>query len=389
MEHPPTPTDYEASFMNFRYVLLAAFMTLSSIQTYGSGRGANLVILDETAVANLRLKTAEAEEADFEETVFVLGRIRVAPGRRAVVSSRVPGRALSVAAHLDTKIEQGAEAVVIESRQAGDPPPTIRLPAPISGFVSAVNVSQGQPVNADDSLIEIVDLTDVHAVAAVPEHLLGKIQLGQRAHLRAPGYPDREFEAKVDHIGIEADAAAGTIEVAFHVPNPEMLLRPKMRVEFAIITGKKEGVVSVPREALQGDGGQRFVYVADYELKNAFVKTPVVTGSSNDRAVEIISGLLPGDEVVVRGGYGLVFAGKGNTSLKEAMDAAHGHAHAEDGSELTDEQKKSAAGPVKATVAGKAFYETPKAARFFAATTVFLLLLLTGIGLSVRNKANV
>ncbi len=379
--------------MNPKSALLAACIALSPFAAHGADRGANLVILDEAAVANLKLKTAQAEETDFEETVFVLGRIRVAPGRRAVVSSRVPGRATSVSAHLDTRIEKGAEAVVLESRQAGDPPPTIRLPAPISGFVSAVNVAPGQPVSADDSLIEIVDLADVHAVAAVPEHLLGRIQLGQKAHLRAPGYPDKQFEAQVDHIGIEADAAAGTIEVAFHVPNPEALLRPKMRVEFAIITGKKEGVISVPREALQGDGTQRFVYVADYELKNAFVKTPVVTGASNDRAVEIISGILPGDEVVVRGGYGLVFAGKGNTSLKEAMDAAHGHAHAEDGSELTDEQKK--AGGTHPHEHGHdhdhdgTFLDSPRAGKFFAATTAFLLLLLAGLGFASRNKSHV
>ena len=60
---------------------------------------------------NLNLATAEAEETDFEETIFALGRIRVAPGHRAVVSSRVPGRVLSVSAHIDTRIEKGAEAL--------------------------------------------------------------------------------------------------------------------------------------------------------------------------------------------------------------------------------------------------------------------------------------
>jgi cobalt-zinc-cadmium efflux system membrane fusion protein len=52
--------------------------------------------------------------------------------------------------------------------------------------------------------------------------------------------------------------------------------------------------------------------------------------------VEIIDGLMPGDEVVTRGSYSLGFAGSsGGPSLKEAMDAAHGHEHNEDGSEKT------------------------------------------------------
>ena len=59
----------------------------------------------------------------------------------------------------------------------------------------------------------------------------------------------------------------------------------------------------------------------------------------NDRFVEITSGLLPGDEVVTRGAYSLAFAGKGSVRLKAALDAAHGHEHNEDGSELKPGEK--------------------------------------------------
>ena len=59
----------------------------------------------------------------------------------------------------------------------------------------------------------------------------------------------------------------------------------------------------------------------------------------NDRSVEITSGLVAGDEVVTTGAYSLGFAGKGNVSLKAALDAAHGHEHNEDGSEVSADQK--------------------------------------------------
>lgn len=311
-----------------------------------SKRSTNTVVLDETGVKNLRIETVEVEETDFEEIAFALGRIKVAPGHRAVISSRVPGRALDVKAHVDTEIERGAEAVIVESRQPGDPPPRVSLVAPISGLISAVKVVPGQPITADDSLIEIVDLRDVHAVAAVPEHLAGKLRVGQVAHLRVSAAQDRTFEAVLAHLGAEADSESGTLEAAFHVENPEMLLRPGMRAEFSIVLSKREGVMSVPRAALQGDAANRFVYVEDFDLPHAFVKSPVVVGQMNDRFVEITSGLLPGDKVVTRGAYSLAFAGGGSISLKEALDAAHGHEHAADGSELKpeDQAKKTAAG---------------------------------------------
>jgi hypothetical protein len=57
---------------------------------------------------------------------------------------------------------------------------------------------------------------------------------------------------------------------------------------------------------------------------------------------------LPADEVVTRGVYSLSFAGGGSISLKEALDAAHGHEHAEDGSELTPEKRAEMAAKKRA-----------------------------------------
>jgi multidrug efflux pump subunit AcrA (membrane-fusion protein) len=323
---------------------LVFLMLAATLGAAGSDRARNTVILDEVAVQNLQIETVQAEESSFEETIFALGRIKVAPGHRAVVSSRVPGRVLRVSAHIDTPIEKGAEVMVLESRQPGDPPPTVTLVAPIAGLVSVMNVVPGLPVSPDAALMEIVDLSDVHAVAAVPEHSLGQLKIGQKGRVRVPGYPDREFAVELAHIGAEADAEGGTLEAAFHLPNPDALLRPGMRAEFSIVVNTRDNVMAIPHDALQGDPSGRFVYVKDFELKNAFVKTPVQIGAQNDRIIEITRGLLPGDEVVTRGAYSLAFAGKGSVSLKEAMDAAHGHAHNEDGSEITKEQLAAKAG---------------------------------------------
>jgi hypothetical protein len=138
----------------------------------------------------------------------------------------------------------------------------------------------------------------------------------------------------LEHLGAEADPASGTMEVACHLHNEGLWLRPGMRAEFTLLLGSRTGVMAIPKAALQGGPAHRHVFIKDYDLPNAFVKVPVVTGEQNDAFVEITSGLLPGDEVVTRGAYSLAFAGKGSVSLKEALDAAHGHPHNEDGSEV-------------------------------------------------------
>jgi membrane fusion protein, heavy metal efflux system len=347
--------------MNTRLVtiLSAALLPLASLRSEVSKEeAANMVILTETGEKNLKIATVEAEETDFEETVFVLGRVEVAPGRRAIVSSRVPGRVLSVTAHLDTPIKLASDAVEIEVRQPGDPPPRLRLPALLSGIVTAVHVVPGQPISPDTALVEITDLSEVQVVAAVPESLFGKLKTEKKARIRVPAWPDREFDGEIAHLGAEADKKSGTLEAAFHLTNEDLALRPGMRAEVSIILSKRKDVMSIPRSALQGDIANRVVYRRHYDksLKHTFVRVPVEVGTMNDRLVEITAGLTAGDEVVTTGAYSLGFAGKGSVSLKEALDAAHGHEHNEDGTEMTPAQKaareasKSGAGGANASL---------------------------------------
>lgn len=336
------------------------------------------VILEAASVRNLGIETAEAEEGSFEETIFALGRLEVLPGRRAVVSSRIPGRAFSVLVLPHQKVEEGDELMWVESRQPGDPPPTVMLPSPMSGLVARVDIAVGQPVHPDQVLMEIVDLTMIEAGASVPQHAAGRLAVGQKARIRVATHPGRVLEAKLAHLGVYADEKAGAVEAAFHLPNEKLDLRPGVRAEFAIVVSEREGVNSVPRSAVQGDAGSRFLFVRDYELENAFVRVPVVTGAENDRSVEIVKGLLPGDEVVIRGAHALAYAGRGNVSLKAAMDAAHGHAHNEDGSE-----KAKGAGDAHEHEHGEGHEEPDhedgrwnSLTIFFAASTGLLLVLL-------------
>ncbi len=292
------------------------------------------IVLDAATLENLRLETGLVERREFELTVFALGRIRVAPGHMAYVSSRVAGRALRVDAHVDARVEAGEDVVLLESRVAGDPPPTVMLRAPMSGLISSVNVVPGQPVSPDSLLLQIVALDEVHAVAAVPEHQVGLLKVGAKARLRVSAVPGREFEADLAHFGTEVDPASGTLEAAFHVENRDYRLRPGMRGEFSIVVSSRAGVLAAPREAVQGEMGRRSVFIRVPGLEGGFVRVPVVVGAENDRYVEIVKGVEAGDEVVTRGAYLLAFAGRGAGSLKAALDAAHGHAHNEDGSEM-------------------------------------------------------
>jgi multidrug efflux pump subunit AcrA (membrane-fusion protein) len=309
-----------------------------------SDRAANTVILDESGVRNLRIVTEEVDMRNFETTVFAIGRIEEVPSRHSVLSTRVAGRVKLINFFEGDQVKKGEVVVSIETRQLGDPPPSIELKAPQDGLFITSHVRLGQPVEPNSELMDISDRSVMWAVARIPEQEADGVKIGSAAHIRVPALGDEMIEGHLMRFGVNADRESGTVEGIFEIPNLDERLRPGMRVEFSVVLKKRGDVLAVPREAVQGDPSSRVVFVADFDLENAFVRVPVVLGESNDRYVEVESGLFPGDEVVTQGAYSLMFAGGGaGISLKEALDAAHGHEHNEDGSEMTEADRAAKA----------------------------------------------
>lgn len=387
--------------------LFPSFILLAFASAAFAAAPGGTVILTEQGVKNLGLETVTVEEADFETTTFALGRTEAIPENRSVLSSRISGRVVENQLKIGSYVTKGDRLVLLESRQPGDPPPSIWLTAPADGTVISVNTKLGAPVEPSDSLAEFADLKKIYLIATLPQAVAGRIKEGTQAKVRFPIRPDKEHTATVLKFAAcpcpdpacalgqdvstrsEKDEGAdlNTAGVIFTIENPDNQLRPGMNAECSIIMEKREGVLSVPREALQGGPANRHVYVKHMTIPNAFDRVNVQTGLSGNERVEIVEGLMPGDEVVTRGSYSLGFAGSGGgPSLKEAMDAAHGHEHNEDGSEKSPEQKSAAAGDDHDH--DHAAQGTGMREVFFMAATGFLALLLVVTSLRRSQPAN-
>ncbi|MFT5468806.1 MAG: cobalt-zinc-cadmium efflux system membrane fusion protein [Verrucomicrobiales bacterium] len=347
-------------------------------------RAANLVILDETRVRNLGIEMVQVLETDFEESIFALGRIEAIPSRVAVVSSRISGRVIKITKHEGDTVEANEVVAIIESRQPGNPPPKIELRAPISGLVTESHVKLGEPIDPDTHILDVTDLEEVYAVARIPEDRAGRLGVGTKAEIRIAALPGEKFAGELLRFGTVADRESGTIDALFRMPNMSGRLRSDMRAEFSITLGKRADVLAVPREAVQGGMEDPIIFLKDFELENAFIRSPIIVGQTTDRYVEVIAGVFPGDEVVTKGSYPLSFAGGGSVSLKEALDDAHGHEHNEDGSELTPAQKAAKKAEENAAGGGSNWTQLTT---FFASTTGLLLVLLILSALGRNRKS--
>lgn len=355
-----------------KFLTIIPFLTLSVFAENEASR----VNLSPTAVSNLNLKVVPSSETTFETTFFALGSLQEIPSNHSVVSSRISGRVMDLSVIAGDRVEEGDILVKVESLQPGAP--VIELRAPASGIVADSHVRLGEPVDPSKELLDILNLDQLWAVARVPQREAAKIQKGTKARIQVPAMGGNPVEGSLIRFGTSADAGSGTFDAIFLIENPGDRLRPGMRAEFSIITAIREDVSVVPKEAVQGPVTDRVVYVQDFDLPNSFIRSPVVTGEENDQFIEIKEGLFPGDEVVTQGAYLLGFSGGGNLSLKEVLDAAHGHEHNEDGSELNEEQKAAKA-------SGEGEHDHGENAgpvnRFLVAACISLLVLLVLSGL--------
>src|SRR5688500_4369329 len=167
--------------------LFISFLFLTSL-TFAAEKP---VLLDEAGVQSLGIETVEATETTFEETTFALGRIEEIPENHAVLSSRIPGRVVGLDVREGDTVAADQILAKVESRQPGDPPPVIELKAPIKGLVLESHVRIGEPVEPEKELLDIADLSEVHAIARVPEHQASKLPPGTTAIIRISALGDQ------------------------------------------------------------------------------------------------------------------------------------------------------------------------------------------------------
>lgn len=375
---------------------LHLIILLSLISHIYAATPGGTVILTEQGVKNLGLESEAVEESDFETTTFALGRTEAIPEKRSVLSSRISGRVIENRLRMGEYVSKGDKLVLVESRQPGDPPPSIWLTAPADGTIISVNTFLGAPVEPTEKLAEFADLSTLYLIATLPQATAGKITQGTEARIRFPLRPDKEYTATLLEFaacpcpdpacalgqdtstgtGEQEDANLNTAGVIFTLENPDNQLRRGMNAECSIIMEKRNDVLSVPREAIQGSPSNRHVYVKHPTIPHAFDRVNVQTGLTSRDRVEILDGLFPGDEVVTRGSYSLGFAaGGGGPSLKEALDAAHGHEHNEDGTVMTPEQKAAAGGSAAAGDSHAAHSMSMREIFFMISTGVLAILL--------------
>ena len=184
------------------------------------------------------------------------------------------------------------------------------LTSPITGSVLGRILEPGDLAQPGSEVLQLGDFSQIQVQVQISELELAKIRVGQEARVQLDALPEKTFTGKVTQISLAADATARLIPVEVTIPNPDRRIGRGLlaRVNFG---RQSEQAIVVPETAVRVASNKSEAKNTDLDTATMFIlmregerttvsARQVQLGDRANSQVEIISGLEPKEEFVVR-----------------------------------------------------------------------------------------
>ena len=196
--------------------------------------------------------------------------------------------------------ETRADATLRSMGAHGPMAPTYTLHSPIAGTIMQRTLRQGTDVRPDahEPAFIIADLEHLWVLAHLHESMAATVNLGDTAEIETASLPGRRFTGTVQYVSDAIDPVSQTLVVRIGLANPGRFLRPDMFARVTLHT-HPSGRIVLPNSALVllPDGEGVFVETAP----GHYDRRHVTLGAEIDGRVQVLSGVTPGERVVVQG----------------------------------------------------------------------------------------
>ncbi|MFC3814577.1 efflux RND transporter periplasmic adaptor subunit [Lysobacter sp. GCM10012299] len=199
---------------------------------------------------------------------------------------------------LDTRnkhlLAQRQQAIVTELQRQVD---QLNIRSPVEGVVGTVAITDRTVVPANQALLVVVDLRELEVELPVPESFADDLRLGMAAEI---SYGGHKYAGKLRSVSPEVVNGQVMARVRFAddkaAEGRPSGLRQNQRVSTRVLIEEKPNVLMVQRGPFLDTGGGRIAYVMDGDTA---IKRPITVGASSLSDVEILTGLQPGEHVVI------------------------------------------------------------------------------------------
>jgi len=188
--------------------------------------------------------------------------------------------------------------------QARDLDSKCTILSPLTGIVVSRLVEPGEVTNPGmgGALLTLADPSSVYFEATVPERVALNVRPGQRVEVTVQGDGDRAVDGKVERLVPVADPQSRDFLVRIDLSDGSETTKPGMFGRGAVVVRESPNAVVVPKDALVEREGKLLVFVVEHGKAK---QRSVTAGLSDKERVEILSGIEPGETVVVVGAQGL------------------------------------------------------------------------------------
>jgi HlyD family secretion protein len=178
-----------------------------------------------------------------------------------------------------------------------------RVVSPIAGVVSDRPLNEGDVAGPGMPLLTVMDISRVVARVNVPQADAPLVKVGQTAIITQIDNSE-QTEGKVTVVSPATDPNTTTVQVWVQIVNTGERIKPGTTVHASIVTEEYKAASLVPAAAiLPGEeGGTAVLTVTSDSIAHT---RAVKLGIREGNQVQILSGVNPGDEVVVVGGLGV------------------------------------------------------------------------------------
>lgn len=171
------------------------------------------------------------------------------------------------------------------------------ITAPESGEIAARMVDPGEMAGPGAPVVTIINTTRVFIEGIIAERDIALVRRGQAVDVKIDA-AGGIFKGIIETVSPAADPRSKGYPLKAGLSNPDKKLKPGMFGEIQLVTGQKDGVVVIPKEAIIDRGAGKAVYVIN---GNQAEERKITPGMESGDRVEVSEGLKAGEKLVIAG----------------------------------------------------------------------------------------
>lgn len=242
------------------------------------------------------VKIAVTEKQELTEYLTMNGSIQ--PINTISVYPNIGGKITKVYVTLGSNVKRGDKIADIDPSTPGSFYDVSPVYAPISGTITALPLTVGTSVNTNTSIAQIGNINSLQIKSNVPERDIAVLKTGLSADVTLAAYKNESFKAHIIRVSPIVDEVSRSKEIYFALDKEDSRVNAGMYAKIKLYTTVHKDCIVIPFDCVKSSNDKYSVFVVE---NNTVTETAVELGINVDGNVQVLSGLEPGQKIVVSG----------------------------------------------------------------------------------------